>query len=99
MELQKDFPNVTKYMGSKTEVLDLIEEGCKYMNRNYNWVCDLFSGSATLAGALRDRANVISNDIQKYSSAFAETYLNNYDWENTQASLTLQMKQSQYMIE
>lgn len=81
MELQKDFPNVTKYMGSKTEVLDLIEEGCKYMNRNYNWVCDLFSGSATLAGALRNRANVISNDIQKYSSAFAEAYLNNYDWE------------------
>lgn len=80
MRLQKKFPNVTKYMGSKTEVLDLIEEGFKYMDRNYTWVCDLFSGSATLAGALRNRSNVISNDVQKYSSVFAETYLSNYDW-------------------
>ena len=80
--LQKDFPSVTKYMGSKTEVLDLIERGINYFDNDHEWICDLFSGSATLSAALRNKANVISNDIQEYSEVFANTYLDNYFWDN-----------------
>ena len=80
MDLEKDFPSVTKYMGSKTDVLDLIEKGLNYFDHKHEWVCDLFAGSATLSGALRNKANVISNDVQKYSEVFATTYLSTYDW-------------------
>ncbi|MDE7431771.1 MAG: DNA adenine methylase [Lachnospiraceae bacterium] len=68
-------------MGSKTEVLDLIENGINYLGRDYENVCDLFAGSATLSGALRNNARVISNDIHSYSSVFASTYLSNYQWD------------------
>lgn len=81
MKLKKEFPSVVKYMGSKTEVLDLIEKGFNFLQRDYDNVCDLFAGSATLSGALRNEAKVISNDVQMYSSVFANTYLNNYNWD------------------
>lgn len=81
MELTKKFPSVIKYMGSKTDVLNLIENGINFLDRDYENICDLFAGSATLSGALRGKANVISNDIQSYSAIFSETYLNNYYWE------------------
>ena len=81
MNLRKDFPSVTKYMGSKTDVLDLIEKGINYFEGEHSWICDLFAGSATLSGALRNKANIISNDIQQYSAVFASTYLSNYNWD------------------
>lgn len=80
MTFTKEFPSVIKYMGSKTEVLDLIEAGFDYLDRPYKYVCDLFAGSATLSGALRNQANVISNDIQTYSAVFTNAYLSNYSW-------------------
>lgn len=81
MDLNKEFPSVVKYMGSKTDVLELIQNGINYLDRDYENICDLFAGSATLSGALRGKANIISNDIQCYSAIFSETYLNNYNWE------------------
>lgn len=82
MKLNKDFPSVVKYMGSKTEVLDLIEKSFNFLQRDYKNICDLFAGSATLSAALRNHARVISNDVQMYSSVFANTYLNNYKWKS-----------------
>lgn len=82
MELIKEFPSVTKYMGSKTEVLDLIEKGFEFLGKDYECICDLFAGSATLSAALRNKANVISNDIQSYSEIFATVYLSNYSWKD-----------------
>lgn len=81
MDLQKDFPSVTKYMGSKTDVLDLIEKGINYFGNDHEWICDLFAGSATLSGALRNKSNIISNDIQQYSEVFTKAYLSNYNWD------------------
>ena len=81
MHLQKDFPSVAKYMGSKTDVLDLIEKGINDFEYDHEWICDLFAGSSTLSGALRNKVNIISNDIQKYSEVFTNAYLNNYDWD------------------
>jgi len=81
MKLNKEFPSVVKYMGSKTDVLELIEQGINFLDREYENVCDLFAGSATLSAALRGKVNVISNDIQNYSAIFSEVYLSNYTWE------------------
>lgn len=78
----KEFPSVIKYMGSKTEVLDLIEAGYNYLRKDYDYVCDLFAGSATLSGALRGKIRVVSNDIQTYSAVLTRAYLNNYDWDS-----------------
>ena len=89
MVLNRDFPSVVKYMGSKTEVLDLIELGINYLDREYEYICDLFAGSSTLSGALRGQANVVSNDVQAYSAVFAKTYLNNYDWKQLPTAMVI----------
>ena len=81
MELNKEFPSVVKYMGSKTDVLDLIEKGINSLDKDYDYVCDLFAGSATLSAALRNKVNIISNDVQEYSEVFTSTYLGNYSWD------------------
>ena len=52
MTFTKEFPSVIKYMGSKTEVLDLIEAGFDYLDRPYKYVCALFAVSSTFSCAL-----------------------------------------------
>lgn len=86
MEFNKGFPSVVKYMGSKTEVLDLIESGYNYLGKKYDYVCDLFAGSSTLSGALRGKANIVSNDVQAYSRVFSKAYLSNYEWDELPAA-------------
>lgn len=79
MNVDLNAPHITKYMGSKKQILDFVIQGIQdcYLGGN---VCDLFAGSASLAGALRNSVPVLSNDIQSYSSFLANTYLSDYDW-------------------
>lgn len=98
MHLQKDFPSVAKYMGSKTDVLDLIEKGINDFEYKHEWICDLFAGSSTLSGALRNKVNIISNDIQKYSEVFTNAYLNNYEWHKYPAITEITEKASERVI-
>jgi adenine-specific DNA-methyltransferase len=46
------------------------------LNEVYNGgvICDLFAGSASLAGAIGQQCEVHSNDIQSYSAILANTY-------------------------
>lgn len=75
-----NFPHFIKYMGSKTEIIDFVLEGINEVHKDGQAICDLFSGSATLAGALRyNTINFISNDIQLYSAILSKVYLNNYE--------------------
>ena len=67
-------PHIVKYMGSKSKILDFLIDGLDEIYEGGK-VCDLFAGSATLAGALRNTVPVHSNDIQQYSSIFAKAYL------------------------
>jgi adenine-specific DNA-methyltransferase len=62
-------------MGSKTKLIDFILPA---INDIYSGggICDLFSGSCSLSGAIRDQETVYSNDIQEYSSVIADAYLN-----------------------
>lgn len=45
-------------------------------------ICDLFSGSASLAGAIGNQASMHVNDIQSYTAILADSYLNSADIQN-----------------
>lgn len=70
-------PHLLKYMGSKREILGFIDKAVENLEVNSSWFCDLFSGTAVVSAAFLDRYNIISNDIQQYSSIFAHTYSTN----------------------
>lgn len=72
---QRAYPHYIKYMGSKSKIMDFVLSG---INEVYDGgdLCDLFGGSASLAGAVGDQIGVHSNDIQAYSAVLAEAYLN-----------------------
>lgn len=57
--------------------MDFVIEGINEVHSG-GAICDLFAGSASLAGAIGNQAAVHSNDIQSYSAVLAETYLNAY---------------------
>ena len=60
-------------MGSKSKIMDFVLKG---INQVYDGgvVCDLFSGSGSLAGAIGQQCPVHSNDVQSYSRILADTY-------------------------
>ena len=70
-------PHLMKYMGSKRELLDFIISSINDLDIESNWFCDLFSGTSVVGCSLKDEYNVQINDIQIYTSIFANTYLPN----------------------
>jgi adenine-specific DNA-methyltransferase len=74
----KKLPHLLKYMGSKREIIDFIEESVDELNANSLWFCDLFAGSSIVAGSLKERFNVHANDIQSYSEVFSKTYFSDF---------------------
>ncbi|PTV47630.1 restriction endonuclease [Acinetobacter oleivorans] len=71
------FPSLIKYMGSKTKIIDFIVEGINFVHKEDRTILDLFAGSASLAGAVGNQVNFVSNDIQQYSKILSKTYLVN----------------------
>lgn len=67
------YPNFIKYMGSKKKIMDFVIEGIASVHED-GVICDLFAGSASLAGAIGQQVAVVSNDIQAYSSVLARVY-------------------------
>lgn len=61
-------------MGSKREILNFIDQAVEELGVDSPVFCDLFSGTAVVSAAFQDHYNIISNDIQQYSSVFAHTY-------------------------
>ncbi|GAA4650695.1 DNA adenine methylase [Kistimonas scapharcae] len=86
-----EYPHYIKYMGSKTKIMDFVISG---INEVYagGAVLDLFAGSASLSGALRDQVQVHSNDIQEYSSVLAKAYLTAYKDKSTPTSYMILQK-------
>lgn len=72
-------PHLLKYMGSKRELLEFINHAINQLQIDSNWFCDLFSGTSVVGCSLRDEYNIHINDIQYYTSIFANTYLKNED--------------------
>lgn len=77
---ERPYPHFIKYMGSKSKIMGFVIEG---LNEVYDGgvICDLFAGSASLAGAIGDQVPFHSNDIQSYSAVLARTYLDAYVYE------------------
>ncbi|MCS3070315.1 DNA adenine methylase [Bacteroides thetaiotaomicron] len=63
--------------GIKRELLDFIISSINDLDIESNWFCDLFSGTSVVGCSLKDEYNVQINDIQIYTSIFANTYLPN----------------------
>lgn len=70
-----EYPELIKYMGSKSKIIGAVVDALGSVYKG-GVICDLFAGSCSLSGALRDRAPIVSNDIQAYSGVLANTYLN-----------------------
>lgn len=70
----RKYPQYVKYMGSKSKIMDFVLTG---INEAYagGAVCDLFAGSASLAGAIGNQVAIHSNDIQNYSRVLSGAYL------------------------
>lgn len=64
------------YLGSKLRVLTAIEQAVDRVDPSGGPVCDLFSGSATVARYLSQRRRVMAADIQEYARVLAEAVLN-----------------------
>jgi len=79
-EYDRAVPHITKYMGSKRNILDFVIEAINDIYEEGR-VCDLFAGTGILSGALGKFIPMHSNDIQEYSSILSKTYLSNYNWE------------------
>lgn len=71
---QRAYPQFVKYMGSKSKIMDFVLSGINEVHRG-GAVCDLFAGSASLAGAIGNQVATHSNDIQHYSGVLAGAYL------------------------
>lgn len=77
----RTIPSLIKYMGSKSEIIGPIVQSMNRGHRDGQPVCDLFSGSCTLAGALRRNDLLyISNDIQAYTAVLGSVYTAAYRW-------------------
>lgn len=74
------YTSFVKYMGSKSKIIDFVLEGINEARRNDQPVLDLFSGSASLAGAIGRQVPFYSNDIQQYSRILSTAYVAN--WKN-----------------
>lgn len=75
-------PSLVKYMGSKTEIIQEVISVLNDVHQNHQPICDLFAGSCTLAGYLRENnIDFYSNDIQSYSVVLANTYCGGYQWD------------------
>ena len=59
-------------------MLDCINQAITDMRIESSDLCDLFAGTAIVSYAFSDSFNVISNDIQAYSSIFCNTYFSDY---------------------
>jgi len=64
-------------MGSKTKIINNVIDVINMVS-NDGSVCDLFAGSCTLSNELSNKREIISNDIQNYSSVLGAAYLT--DW-------------------
>ncbi len=94
--IHNQYPSLIKYMGSKSKIMDFVLEG---INQVFDGgvVCDLFSGSGSLAGAIGQQCPVHSNDIQSYSKILADTYNKVYFDKNAPSSSKL-IKQAERIV-
>lgn len=72
-----------QYLGSKLRLVNEISEIVEF-NKTSNIVCDLFSGSGVVSHFLANKNDVISLDIQYYSTVISEALTNGKKLSNTE---------------
>lgn len=60
------------YLGSKLRMLEAIKSAIDYVDKTDGLICDLFSGSGVVSEYLIQFRDVVSVDIQNYSSILSE---------------------------
>ena len=75
---QDRIPHILKYMGGKREILPDIGLAVREMGTEASVFCDLFAGTAIVSYAFSDEFDVVSNDIQTYSSVLGHTYFSDF---------------------
>lgn len=83
------YPSFVKYMGSKSKIIDFVVEGINEVRKPGDAVLDLFSGSATLAGAIGRQVDFFSNDIQTYSARLSRAYASSRKGNKTPSAKTI----------
>ena len=71
-----DNPRIIYYLGSKYRILPQVINKISNIAKEKARICDLFSGSGSVAVALSEHWNVITVDIQEYSSVLGNALLN-----------------------
>lgn len=66
-----------RYIGNKTRLLDNIEQLLDEKHLTKGVFADLFTGTGSVADHFKDRFTIIANDIEYYSTVFAQAKLFN----------------------
>lgn len=64
--------HIMKYMGSKRELLPDIREEVGKVAKENEGILDIFAGTGSVGLYLKDKYNIVSNDIQAYSSVICD---------------------------
>lgn len=70
-----DYLRPIQYLGSKKRLLSEISNIIGSLVSDSSVVCDLFSGSGVVSNILSTKYNIVSIDIQKYSSILSESLI------------------------
>lgn len=66
-----------RYMGNKNKLLDFIIPEIEKITKKGEIICDLMSGTGSIAYALKNRNTVYTNDVQYYSYVIAKGIIEN----------------------
>lgn len=66
-----------RYMGNKQKLLDFIIPEIEKITPEGSIVCDLMGGTNAIGYALKEKYQIYSNDIQKYSESIAKAIIEN----------------------
>lgn len=82
--IRKDdkYLHIMKYMGSKRELLVDIQAEVEKVLEEGDGILDIFAGTGSVGAYLKDKYNIVSNDIQNYSSVICEALISSSSRKN-----------------
>lgn len=87
------------YLGSKLRMLEAIKSAVDFVDKTDGVICDLFSGSGVVSEYLIQFRDVISIDIQKYSSVLSEASIKKINIGINATDITKSIQQSSVLTE
>lgn len=87
------------YLGSKLRMLEAIKSAVDLVDKTDGVICDLFSGSGVVSEYLIQFRDVVSVDIQKYSSVLSEASIRKFNAGINATDITKAIQQSSVFAE